>query len=913
MIKKIFIGLLILFMLCAGLIYYAYINLDQEKITNQVTNYIESEYHRQVKVGNIAIKFLPIGLSLDQVQISENTLTNQNEKFIDIGNLYLSMDLFALIKKNIKVEKITLSNVHVNINKDAQGKFNFDDLLNNQNDKKSSQITPSIDDKSAEKADEKINKNNWSVKAVEIKNLNLSYLDEVTKASYKVSALDFNIYNFSMAQDSPIKISATLNATTPAITKAKSDITLEGLINISNDNKIKLTKLEISGNGWIELKNLGNINLSKISANGELSFEQELKLIFPKFEVELSNNFDGNNFSAKLNSEISFNNQKQKTNLTMDKINLIAKGDYLVGSGADKRVGVKRLQAKLAGKLNLIDEQFSFNGNNLELVGNIKLANAEGENSVKIGVINSAFNITNFSLAKINLELDNLIFNSKLAGGFGINSASGGAKKISLGKLGINSKDINVDGEFDNQNLDKNIQAKYNLQSRLSGNLDSNGEIKSAQLEPITLNGKVILPNINKPLNLKLVGNAEANLAIENAQVKVNGSLDNSNFAISASLKNFRNPNTKVSLSIDRFNLDEWSPPQNQVRTSVAKTSNSAKESIATKSSDIPIDFSALVGLETEIDVSAKALIARGIEVNNLSMRLAADGKSVNLNPLKFNIAEGVFNGQATLLPKEQKLEFISQVNKVNFGLLLNQIGVTEIIRGKADINTNLQTQGKSLNEFKSALTGEVKLLATDGGIKGFNIAQSIRDLKANLVSKIDNSEEKTNVGKELYTDFAELSASFISDKGILTTKDLKALSPYIRLSGEGQVDITQELLDFRIRTVLVKSAQGQGAEFSAGGGIPIKITGSMSAPKINIDDKAIKELVGAELEEKKKVLEKLAQEKIESEKQKAEEQIKQKINETKNQVESKAQQKIEDAKKLIDDKLKDKLKGLLK
>ncbi len=82
-------------------------------------------------------------------------------------------------------------------------------------------------------------------------------------------------------------------------------------------------------------------------------------------------------------------------------------------------------------------------------------------------------------------------------------------------------------------------------------------------------------------------------------------------------------------------------------------------------------------------------------------------------------------------------------------------------------------------------------------------------------------------------TDFSELNASFQIANGVAHNKDLDVKSPFLRLNGEGAIDIAHSRVDYVARATITSASQGQGgAELAAlkGVTIPVRLTGPFDA-----------------------------------------------------------------------------------
>jgi AsmA protein len=117
------------------------------------------------------------------------------------------------------------------------------------------------------------------------------------------------------------------------------------------------------------------------------------------------------------------------------------------------------------------------------------------------------------------------------------------------------------------------------------------------------------------------------------------------------------------------------------------------------------------------------------------------------------------------------------------------------------------------------SLRGNASFSFNDGQWKGVNLAQVARTAQAALSGQA--------VGSSASTDFAELAANFTVADGVMATDNLRLLNPFVRLEGQGLVNIGAQTIDMRIAPRAVNNIQGQGGETGiAGLGIPFRISG---------------------------------------------------------------------------------------
>src|SRR5690606_4698245 len=104
-------------------------------------------------------------------------------------------------------------------------------------------------------------------------------------------------------------------------------------------------------------------------------------------------------------------------------------------------------------------------------------------------------------------------------------------------------------------------------------------------------------------------------------------------------------------------------------------------------------------------------------------------------------------------------------------------------------------------------LDGTVQLRLRDGAIKGVNIAQTLRELKATI-----QGVRAEDTGGPRRTDFSELEADIAFAKGVGTVRRLNLAAPVLRVTqGEPAIiDLAAGTLDLMAKVRVVNTSTGQ-------------------------------------------------------------------------------------------------------
>ena len=230
------------------------------------------------------------------------------------------------------------------------------------------------------------------------------------------------------------------------------------------------------------------------------------------------------------------------------------------------------------------------------------------------------------------------------------------------------------------------------------------------------------------------------------------------------------------------------------------------------------------------------------IKTSNVRLDLKAEDGQVALSPFAADLYQGSMNGSLNVDARgTPAVVFKQDMKNVVVGPLLIDAINNDMLDGKGTVKIDVKTQGATVGALKKGLNGNAALNLVDGAIKGIDIAGSIRELK----SKLNVLKQQSNVGADQRkrTEFSEMTATFKINNGVAHNDDLSIKAPLFRISGSGDIDIGNETINYLAKPTVVKSLKGQGgAELDALSGItvPVKVTGTFSAPKYGMDFAAI-------------------------------------------------------------------------
>jgi len=161
---------------------------------------------------------------------------------------------------------------------------------------------------------------------------------------------------------------------------------------------------------------------------------------------------------------------------------------------------------------------------------------------------------------------------------------------------------------------------------------------------------------------------------------------------------------------------------------------------------------------------------------------------------------------------------------------LLKDAAGFDWVDGKAKMHIAVAGQGGSEKAIVENLNGQAEFSFNDGAVVGYNIPQMVRGLSQGKLSGFNRVPSER-------TDFSEAGASFQIKGGVAETKDLRAASPLMRLTGTGVIHLAQREIDATLRPRLVGTLAGQGGSGEpAGVELPVRIRGPWERPQISAD-----------------------------------------------------------------------------
>jgi AsmA protein len=360
-----------------------------------------------------------------------------------------------------------------------------------------------------------------------------------------------------------------------------------------------------------------------------------------------------------------------------------------------------------------------------------------------------------------------------------------------------------------------------------------------------------------KSLTLPLDGELRAELAKQTAKGALSTRFDETNLQLKFDVAKFAPLDLGFDLDLDRLNVDKYLPPEKPATAQTAPAPEGGAAAAAKEAKEEKIDLSALKALNAHGTLRVGQLQAKNLKLADIKAKLDLAGGKLDVAPHSMKLYGGSLAGALSVNAAGNTIALRENLTGVSINPLLKDLADQDLLDGHGDVRLDVTTRGDTVPALKQALAGTAAVALKDGALKGINLAQSFRELKATISRKEDVVQQAKVTDQ---TDFTELTASFKIAAGVARNDDFVAKTPFLRLGGAGDIDIGKSRLDYVLKATVVETSGGQGGkelEQLRGVTIPVRASGPFDrlAYKIEFGKISAEGALKAKLDDKKKEL----------------------------------------------------------
>lgn len=388
------------------------------------------------------------------------------------------------------------------------------------------------------------------------------------------------------------------------------------------------------------------------------------------------------------------------------------------------------------------------------------------------------------------------------------------------------------------------LDKKHLMLTEFDGNFDAahlSGEIQTDFSNPAmpSILGKMQLSPVNPKKLYALAKQVFPNFSNTNALRKVSGSfelsaspksfmlnklqlnVDGSSLSGSIGVTDLTKKIFQFSLSLDQLNLDLYKMAEANASPAATTSKNEKAPSAAAGAS--PLRQWGGTG-----SMSIGRISSGNIVLNNTNFLLSASQGIFNVNPIKTNVFQGNYIGQATYNAWLSSFNVKGAMTGIDAGeFMKNMTSITKVqISGKADINQSLSSRGTSGQAIMQNLNGNVLFVFKNGVLHGIDIPYYFSLGKAMV-----NGQKLSSVTNTNQTQFGNMTGSFTINQGVASNTDFLLQGPVLQAKGSGTADLINQQIHYQ----LLVSSNALGNQT-----IPLKISGPFKNPSISPDIQTI-------------------------------------------------------------------------
>ncbi|MBN1240618.1 MAG: AsmA family protein [Gammaproteobacteria bacterium] len=333
----------------------------------------------------------------------------------------------------------------------------------------------------------------------------------------------------------------------------------------------------------------------------------------------------------------------------------------------------------------------------------------------------------------------------------------------------------------------------------------------------------------------------------------------------------------RFDLRVDQINVDRYLPPAEE--EAPAEGEEGSLDEV-----DLPLDV--LRTLDADGSLAFGEAQFAGLTLSDAAFSLAARDGRVQLKP-SAQLYGGEFSGDIVVEVVEDaaRATVVQQISGVDMLPLGRDLLESEMVSGTGSVMLDLTTAGSNVGQMRRDLDGDVSFEVTDGALEGLDLWYEL--LRARAVFDGESPPERPEGPRR--TPFTSVSASGVVEDALLSNRDLNVTLDYLRLDGEGTVNLLNDALDFDLTATFVDSPKLQSEPLMAGLAgdmLPLEVGGTIAAPEVKPDYAA---LVRA----------------------RAQEAVTERVDEERQEVEQRVEQESEEAREEIRDRVRDRLRNI--
>lgn len=292
-----------------------------------------------------------------------------------------------------------------------------------------------------------------------------------------------------------------------------------------------------------------------------------------------------------------------------------------------------------------------------------------------------------------------------------------------------------------------------------------------------------------------------------------------------------------ADLSSNLIDVDAFKP-KDSAKAAPTKKASADDKGDGRVFPDDPLPVDGLKSINADVKFKAKTLKSSGLTVTEVHAQIVLMGGKLVVKPAGAKLAGGDITA-AIVLDASRKVPSLSidmDGNKIDYGGLLKQFDLTDMIQGDLSLAVDAKGKGMSVRTIMAGLDGGVKVTSKGGrldmgGLSVLSAGVSLGD----LTSAVSGGDDKAK--KEDAQSLRCIYLDFPIKKGMSQAKAAVVETGGFAMIGEGGANLRDETLALRFQPRAKKASMATLLQ-------PVTIAGTFAAPTFGVE--AEKALTGA-------------------------------------------------------------------
>jgi uncharacterized protein involved in outer membrane biogenesis len=239
------------------------------------------------------------------------------------------------------------------------------------------------------------------------------------------------------------------------------------------------------------------------------------------------------------------------------------------------------------------------------------------------------------------------------------------------------------------------------------------------------------------------------------------------------------------------------------------------------------------------VSLDAERATFRGLAVEKFTGRAHVDAHAVTLDPIRFQVFGGRYDGSVTFTPAGDALAFRARatVADLDAAAATRFAGNPDTISGRLSARLDCAGRASDAADIASTLRGTARVDIVKGVVKNLGLVRTV------VVATSMRSGRSGAGGGSSDEPFSSLGATLKIGDGALTTDDLLFESENLVMDAQGAVRLTTSTVNMKARIQLSEAlSQEAGRDLvrytqeSGRVTLPATVTGPVASPHVSID-----------------------------------------------------------------------------